>query len=119
MKHRDKITGALCDAGKSLLAGAAIAVCVLLVLTAAGALVHGFALSAGLDLARRGLLILGALALFVSAGALVMDSKAASLRTDARWKKHFCQLGLFGVLFFAAVAVLLVAGILDAVLYTL
>ena len=80
---------------------------------------HGFDVLAGLDLACRGLLIIGALALFVSAGALIMDGKAEALRTDIRWKKHFRQLGLFGVLFFAAVAVLSAAGILDAVLYNM
>lgn len=89
----------------------------LLVLTAVGALLHGAAFRAGLELARRGLFILGALTLFVSAGALIMDEKTASLRSEPHWKKHFEQLGLFGVLFFAALAVLAVAGLLDAVLY--
>ncbi len=115
MKHQ--IISALRDVAKALLIGAAAAASVLLVLTAIGALLHGAAFRAGLELARRGLLILGALTLLVSAGALIMDEKTVSLRRDPHWKKHFEQLGLFGVLFFAALAVLAVAGLLDAVLY--
>ena len=71
-----------------------------------------------LELARRGLFIVGALALLVSAGALLLPEKAASVREKDGWTARFGRFGLFGVLFCAAVAILLVAGVLDGWMYS-
>ena len=72
----------------------------------------------GLELARRGLFIVGALALLVSAGALLLPEKAASVREKDGWTARFGRFGLFGVLFCAAAAILLVAGVLDGWMYS-
>ena len=74
--------------------------------------------NAGLELARRGLFIVGALALLVSAGALLLPEKAASVREKDGWTARFGRFGLFGVLFCAAAAILLVAGVLDGWMYS-
>lgn len=105
------------DAGKALLLGLAAAAGVFLLLFVAGMVSHSFSVLAGLDLARRGLFIVGALALLVSAGALLLPEKAATVREKDGWAAHFGQFGLFGVLFCAAVAVLAVAGVLDGLLF--
>ena len=83
-----------------------------------GAVSHGLSALAGLELARRGLFIVGALALLVSAGALLLPEKAASVREKDGWTARFGRFGLFGVLFCAAVAILLVAGVLDGWMYS-
>ena len=70
------------------------------------------------ELARRGLFIVGALALLVSAGALLLPEKAASIREKDGWTARFGRFGLFGVLFCAAAAILLVAGVLDGWMYS-
>ena len=71
-----------------------------------------------LELARRGLFIVGALALLVSAGALLLPEKTASVREKDGWTARFGRFGLFGVLFCAAAAILLVAGVLDGWMYS-
>ena len=103
------------DAGKAFLLGLAVAAGVFILLLAVGAVSHGFSALAGLELARRGLFIVGALALLVSAGALLLPEKAASVRG---WTARFGRFGLFGVLFCAAAAILLMAGVLDGWMYS-
>ena len=105
------------DAGKAFLLGLAVAG-VFILLLAVGAVSHGFSALAGLELARRGLFIVGALALLVSAGALLLPEKAASVREKDGWTARFGRFGLFGVLFCAAAAILLVAGVLDGWMYS-
>jgi len=105
------------DAGKALLIGLGVAAAVFAVLFAAGFCLHGFAPLAGLDLARRGLFIVGALALLLSAGALLLPEKAASVREKEGWNTRFAQLGLFGAFFCAAVVILAVGALLDALLF--
>ena len=56
------------DAGKAFLLGLAVAAGVFILLLAVGAVSHGFSALAGLELARRGLFIVGALALLVKSG---------------------------------------------------
>ena len=106
------------DAGKAFLLGLAVAAGVFILLFAVGAVSHGFSTLAGLELARRGLFIVGALALLVSAGALLLPEKAASVREKDGWTARFGCFGLFGVLFCAAAAILLVAGVLDGWMYS-
>ena len=105
------------DAGKAFLLGLAVAAGVFILLFAVGAVSHGFSALAGLELARRGLFIVGALVL-VSAGALLLPEKAASVREKDGWTARFGRFGLFGVLFCAAAAILLVAGVLDGWMYS-
>ena len=106
------------DAGKAFLLGLAVAAGIFILLFAVGAVSHGFSALAGLELARRGLFIVGALALLVSAGALLLPEKAASVREKDGWTVRFGRFGLFGGLFCAAAAILLVAGVLDGWMYS-
>ena len=101
MQNRQNAARYLKDAGKALLLGLAAAAAVFAVLFLVGLCTHGFAPLAGLDLARRGLFLVGALALLVSAGS------------------RFSRLGLFGVLFCAAVVILAAGSLLDALLFRL
>ena len=65
------------------------------------------------------LFLVGALALLVSAGALLLPEKAASVREKEGWNARFSRLGLFGVLFCAAVVILAAGSLLDALLFRL
>lgn len=114
---RERFCALLRDLAKALCIGAAMAAVLFALLFVLGWMLHGFALAVGLDWARRGLFVAGALALFVSAGALIADQKAAALRSDPRWRAHFALLGLFGVLAASAACVLLAACGLDLLLY--
>ena len=119
MQNKQNVTQSLKDAGKALLIGLGVAAAVFAALFVVGFCAHGFAPLAGLDLARRGLFLVGALALLVSAGALLMPEKAASVREKEGWNARFSRLGLFGVLFCAAVVILAAGSLLDAVLFRL
>ena len=116
-KDGNRFAAFLKDAGKALLIGLAVAAGVFLLLFVVGLVSHGFSALAGLELARRGLFIVGALALLISAGALLLPEKAAAVREKDRWAAQFGRFGLFGVLFCAAVAILAVAGVLDSWMY--
>lgn len=117
MRSSNRFGTLLRDAGKAAGIGLAAAAGLFVLLFAVGLLTHGFSVLAGLELARRGLFIAGALALLVSAGALLLPEKAAGVREKEGWTDRFEQLGLFGVLFLAAVILLLVASLLDAWLF--
>ena len=119
MQNKQNVTKYFKDAGKALLIGLGVAAAVFAVLFVVGFCAHGFAPLAGLDLARRGLFLIGALALLVSAGALLMPEKAASVWEKEGWNARFSRLGLFGVLFCAAVVILAAGSLLDAVLFRL
>lgn len=114
---KNSLSAWLKDCVKALCIGLCAAAAVFVLLVVLGSCLGGFALSAGLETARRGLLIIGAILLFVSAAALIAQDKAASLAQDPRWKKHFSALGLFSVLFWCAVGILLVASALDSILF--
>lgn len=116
-KDGNRSAAFLKDAGKALLIGLAVAAGVFLLLFVVGLVSHDFSALAGLELARRGLFLVGALALLVSAGALLLPEKAAAVREKDRWTAQFGRFGLFGVLFCAAVAILAVAGVLDSWMY--
>lgn len=114
---KNSLSAWLKDCAKALCIGLCAAAAVFVLLVVLGSCFGGFALSAGLETARRGLLIVGALLLFVSAISLIAQDKSANLAEDPRWKKQFSVLGLFGVLFFCAVSILLIASALDAFLF--
>lgn len=116
MKKRS-LSALLKDCAKALLLGLCAAAAVFVLLVVLGSCFGGFALSAGLETARRGLLIVGAILLFISAAALIAQDKAANLADDPRWKQQFSALGLFGVLFWCAAGILLVASVLDSILF--
>ena len=77
-----------------MLIGLGVAAAVFAALFLVGLCTHGFAPLAGLDLARRGLFLVGALALLVSAGALLLPEKAAAVREKEGWNARFSRLGL-------------------------
>ena len=96
MQNRQNAARYLKDAGKALLLGLAAAAAVFAVL-----------------------FLVGALALLVSAGALLLPEKAASVREKEGWNARFSCLGLFGVLFCVAVVILAAGSLLDALLFRL
>ena len=116
---KELVTGAVKDIGKSILIGVVISVVIAAVLWIVGFLAGGFAVRQGAAMARSGLLIVGALGLFVLAGAnLFKQGKTFGLEDHKEeWKKHFSVIGFKVVLGVASVAVLCIAGIFDYFLY--
>lgn len=115
------ITGLAKDIGKSVLIGVTVGLLVAVVLWIAGFLTGGLRVLAGAKAARTGLFIVGALGLFVLAGANLFKQGQAFSMEDYReeWKNHFSVAGFKTVLGIASVAVLGIASFLDYVIYYL
>lgn len=105
------------DLALSLLMGLTAAAVLTAVLFTAGFFLRQFQPREGLVFVRGGLLITGALGLFVCAGLLIRPQGGAKLREDPRWRRHFRLFGLFPVTACAAVVPLVIASVLDYMLY--
>lgn len=101
----------------SVLAGIAVSAALFAVLFPAGFLFQAFQLREGLVFARSGLLIVGALGLFVCAGLLIRPQGGAKLQENPQWKRRFRLFGLFPVIGTASVSALVLASGLDYFLY--
>lgn len=105
------------DFGMTLLAGLILTVGLGLILLLAGLLLKGFDLRSALVIVRGGLLIAGAMELFVSAGLLIRSKNGEKVQDSSQWKRCFQLFGLFPVLILTAIMVLTAASMLDAYLY--
>ena len=105
------------DIVKALGLGFASAGALAAVLFAAGALLGGGSLAAGLEAAKSGLFLGAALALFLLAGMLMLKGKKPEndLR-ESGWQRHFRLLSPKWVLALFAVAWILLAAGADALL---
>lgn len=112
-----KVKNALHDLGFSLLIGALAGCALLVVLFLVGTLLNGLQPRLGLIVARGGLFVVAALALFVCAGLLIRPQKGEKVRDSAAWKRRFQIFGLLPVLGTAAVALILMGSVLDYLLY--
>ena len=100
-------------AGRMVAMAAGLAVVLLLV----GLLIRGFDLRSALVIVRGGLLVCGALELFVCAGLLLLNKDSRKVRDYGLWRKHFQAFGLLPVLMLTSVLVLSAGSIVDYYLY--
>lgn len=117
MSKRELLRALLHDIAVAVLAGLAVAAGLFAVFLLAGLLLNGFGLRAALVVARGGLLVAGALELFVCAGLLVWRRGGERIRDNRQWKRRFQVIGLFPVLLVTAAMVLTAASLLDYYLY--
>lgn len=114
---KDTIKAFFHDLGLSALLGLAAAAALSAVLFAAGFLLRQFQPREGLVFVRGGLLITGALGLFVCAGLLIRPQKGGKLRENPQWKQRFRLFGLLPAVGTAAIVMLALASAVDYVLY--
>ena len=105
------------DFGLALLAGAVGGAVLLIVLLLVGTAVNGFQLRQGFVVARGGLLVTGALCLFVCAGLLIRPRKGEQVSESDGWRRRFRALGLLSVIAIVAVVLIAMASVLDYLLY--
>lgn len=104
------------DLFKASAVGFAAALTLGIVLLAVGGLAGG-GLYAGLEAAKDGLLLLGALGIFLLAGMLLAKGKKPEkFGKDNGWKRHFQVLGIKMVLGVLCICFLLVASAADYLL---
>ena len=104
------------DCAVVCLIGAALDVALFAVIFSVCWIAAGWNALAALSYVRSAMMVIGALALFVCAGLLLVR-KGAGLRNNAQWKKLFHRFGLFPALLGAAVFLLALAVGLDYLLY--
>lgn len=105
------------DLAAALLAGLAASAGLFAVLFSAGFLIQSFQPRGGLIYARSGMLITGALGLFVCAGLLIRPLDGRKLRENPQWRRRFRAFGLLPVVGMISLTVLALACWLDYVLY--
>lgn len=105
------------DVGVCLAIGAAVALAAIVVLTLIGTVVGDFQLRQGLVTARGGLLVIGSLHLFICAGMLIRPKTGEKLVNAPAWQKRFRSFGLTSVTGVLGVELILVASVLDYLLY--
>jgi len=105
------------DLAVTALAGLLLTAGLALVLLLAGLLLKGFDFRSALVIVRGGLLIAGAMELFVSAGLLLRSKSGEKVQDSSQWKRFFQLFGLFPVLILTAGVVLTAASMLDIYLY--
>ena len=112
-----KLTGLLLDLLKAVAIGLSLAGALGLLLFALGWLFGGFAVTNGLEAAKDGLLILGAVGLFIVAGMLLIKGKKEE-KIDLKngWRKHFRVIGTKTMLAVVCVGILLIASLADSLL---
>lgn len=104
----------LYDLLKGFLFGAAAGIIVALVLFLAGFFIGGMSLAAGLETAKNGLLLIGALGLFILAGMiLVKGKKPERFSAGNGWRRHFKAVGIKSVIGAVCVAILIIASVAD------
>lgn len=105
------------DLTAAVLMGLAAAGGLAAVLLVVGLLAAGGQLRAALVTVRGGLLIVGALGLFICAGLLLWPRGNAKIRDSARWQRRFRLFGLFPAVFFIDAVILAMAAVIDYYLY--
>lgn len=105
------------DLGTALLIGLGGAAILFVVLLLVGTAVNGFQLRSGLVVVRGGLLVTGALGLFICAGLLIRPQKGEKVSESPSWRRRFHALGLLPVTAVVALVLIAVASVLDYWLY--
>ena len=114
---RGLLRGILHDLAVTVLAGIAAAVGLSVILLLVGLLINSFAFRPALVLVRGGLLVFGALELFVSSGLMIRNREIEKIRDSNQWKRLFDVFGLVPVLLVTSVIILTAASFLDYYLY--
>ncbi len=114
---KENLIAFLHDGAICVLGGVIIAVGLGLVIALISGLVSGFDLNTVLNAVRSGLLIVGSILLFVVAGVMLGQKSNNKIRSSQKWKATFELLGPTFVFLIMAVAVLLIASIVDYIVW--
>lgn len=108
------------DVAKAFGVGLIAAIAASLLLFAGGFLFGSFQLANGFEVVKDGLLLIGAIGLFLVAGMLLAKGKkeSADEKKEAKngWRSHFSVIGLKTVVLVISIAFLLVASVADWIL---
>lgn len=115
--RKEKLWAVCHDALTGILSGILITVGLTLMTSLCVGAIKGFSVSVILNAVRSGLLIGGALLLFVSAGVIVGHGSRDKIGSHERWKMTYQSLGPVSVFLLMAVTVLAFAAVVDYIVW--
>ena len=123
LSRKEMVKKAALDVLKAFIIGVAVAAATAVILFAGGFLCGSFQIVNGLEVVKDGLLLIGAIGLFLVAGMLLAKGKKenADEKKEAKtgWRQHFSVIGLKTVVLMISAAFLLIASVADLILLNL
>ena len=123
LSRKEMVKKAALDVLKAFVIGIAAAAAAAVILFAGGFLFGSFQIVNGLEVVKDGLLLIGAIGLFLVAGMLLAKGKKenADEKKEAKngWRQHFSVVSLKTVVLMISVAFLLIASVADLILLNL
>ena len=123
LSRKEMVKKAALDVLKAFIIGIAVAAAAAVILFAGGFLFGSFQIVNGLEVVKDGLLLIGAIGLFLVAGKLLSKGKKkkADEKKEAKngWRQHFSVVGLKTVVLMISAAFLLIASVADLILLNL
>lgn len=123
LSRKEMVKKAALDVLKAFIIGIAVAAAAAVILFAGGFLFGSFQIVNGLEVVKDGLLLIGAIGLFLVAGMLLAKGKKenADEKKEAKngWRQHFSVVGLKTVALMISAAFLLIASVADLILLNL
>ena len=121
LSRKEMVKKAALDVLKAFIIGVAVAAATAVILFAGG--FGSFQIVNGFEVVKDGLLLIGAIGLFLVAGMLLAKGKKenADEKKEAKngWRQHFSVIGLKTVVLMISAAFLLIASVADLILLNL
>lgn len=123
LSRKEMVKKAALDVLKAFIIGVAAAAAAAIILFAGGFFFGSFQIVNGFEVVKDGLLLIGAIGLFLVAGMLLAKGKKenADEKKEAKngWRQHFSVFGLKTVVLMISAAFLLIASVADLILLNL
>ena len=123
LSRKEMVKKVALDVLKAFIIGVAVAAATAVILFAGGFFFGSFQIVNGFEVVKDGLLLIGAIGLFLVAGMLLAKGKKenADEKKEAKngWSQHFSVVGLKTVVLMISAAFLLIASVADLILLNL
>lgn len=123
LSRKEMVKKAALDVLKAFIIGVAVAAATAVILFAGGFFFGSFQIVNGFEVVKDGLLLIGAIGLFLVAGMLLAKGKKenADEKKEAKngWRQQFSVVGLKTVVLMISAAFLLLASVADLILLNL
>ena len=123
LSRKEMVKKAALDVLKAFIIGVAVAAATAVILFAGGFFFGSFQIVNGFEVVKDGLLLIGAIGLFLVAGMLLAKGKKenADEKKEAKngWRQYFSVVGLKTVVLMISAAFLLIASVADLILLNL
>lgn len=123
LSRKEMVKKAALDVLKAFIIGVAVAAATAVILFAGGFFFGSFQIVNGFEVVKDGLLLIGAIGLFLVAGMLLAKGKKenADEKKEAKngWRQQFSVVGLKTVVLMISAAFLLIASVADLILLNL